>query len=133
MSGAEAEAGGRAAPRDLAPGRAAGVVGRVRSAGRSTTAWAAAGLGAAAIVRAYVFHASPAVVYSDTTAYLFIGASPLTSSQWWAGGKPPVMPLAYRLVGDTVAAGLVLQLVIAMVAWSVLAVVVARAIRTRWL
>jgi hypothetical protein len=127
---------GIAARPDLATLRvtALGAMARLRSPARSVTTWlTVAFLGLAVLVRTYAFAVSPTVTYPDTGSYLEIAHDPFPGLTWWAGIKSATVPLAYRLAGDTVASALVLQLVLACVAWSVLALVVTRVIRTGWL
>ena len=102
--------------------------------GSAASVWLLAILGLGLAVRVIGFMASPTLVYPDTSVYTtIIGAQPFTNPVWWAGTRPGVVPLAYRLVGDSVPAVIVLQLVLAIVCWSVLALVVFRLTRTAWL
>jgi hypothetical protein len=114
---------------------ALGAVVRLRSQAGSIATWASvvACLGLAVLVRTYAFMASPALRYPDTGGYLEVANAPFPSMQWWAGIRSATVPLAYRLAGGAVAPALVLQLVLACFAWSVLALVVMRAVRTAWL
>jgi hypothetical protein len=127
---------GIAARHDPATLRAAalGAIVGLRSPARSIATWATiACLGTAVLVRTYAFIASPTVRYPDTGSYLEVAHDLFPGWTWWAGIKSATVPLAYRLAGGTVAQALVLQLVFACFAWSVLALVLMRVVRTGWL
>jgi hypothetical protein len=128
---------GIAANRDTASLRAAalGAVVRMRSSVPTTAVWVSVivCLGVALAVRVYAFTASPTVTYPDTGSYLDVANSPFPSLIWWAGVKSATVPFVYRLAGGTVASAVVVELVLACFAWSALALVVARVVRTWWL
>lgn len=85
-------------------------------------------------VRAYVFWSSPTVSYPESATLLQVGGEPVLSLAWWgAGSEPLTIPLLYRLAGLDQGAIVVLQWLLASAAWSVLAVVAARLVRTAWL
>lgn len=66
----------------------------------------------------------------DSRAFLAAAAAPLDSPALWAGPRAPFAPLVYRLVGGEPQRIAVLQGVLAMAAWLVLAVAAARSART---
>jgi glycosyltransferase involved in cell wall biosynthesis len=102
-------------------------------AGPSTAVWALVLLGLGVVLRVYAFVASPVMTYSDTQVFVGMAARPFTDPMWWAGPRPATVPLAYWLVAGGIDGALALQLVVACLAWSVLGLVVMRAVRTRWL
>ncbi|HXM54756.1 MAG TPA: glycosyltransferase family 4 protein [Candidatus Dormibacteraeota bacterium] len=95
--------------------------------------WALAFLSLGVLLRVYAFVTSPVMIYSDTSVFTGMAARPFTDPRWWVGPRPPTVPLLYRLAGGGIEGALVLQLVLACAAWSLLALVVMRAVRTRWL
>ncbi len=81
-----------------------------------------------------VWDRSP-VSYPDTKAYLEISRLPLASVDRWAGGRTPLVPLLLDLVGESGRTFMYLQIVLAALAWGLLAGEVGRAMATasrRW-
>jgi hypothetical protein len=70
--------------------------------------------------------------FPDTGVYERVAAAPLLSEGFLAGGRPPTVPLAYKLLGGEEArvAG---QLVLSIACWTWLAAATAAALRTPWL
>ncbi|HEY7199867.1 MAG TPA: hypothetical protein VIC57_06635, partial [Candidatus Dormibacteraeota bacterium] len=125
-------------PRPVLGTAGSAIVASLRSSARTAlgsaaSVWLLAILGLGLVVRVIGFMASPTLVYPDTKEYTNIAAQPFTSPLWWSGLRPGAVPLAYLLVGDSVPAAVVLQLVLAIASWSVLALVVAHLTRTAWL
>jgi hypothetical protein len=80
-----------------------------------------------------VAHTLPDVrLLSDSHVFLDMVSQPILSKAFLAGQRPFVVPLMYKLVGGGVVAICVLQSVISALAWSVLAVQVARSLRRPW-
>ncbi len=80
-----------------------------------------------------VAHTLPDVrMQSDSHVFLDVASQPVLSTAFLAGQRPFVVPLMYKLVGGRSAAIYVLQSVISALAWSVLAVQVARSLRRPW-
>ncbi len=71
------------------------------------------------------------VSWSDTHSYDVQASKSLFSARFWAGRKPPGFPLLLKLVGshETV---IVVQVALSIVAWALLAWVVASVARTGW-
>ena len=75
------------------------------------------------------------VSYPDTEAYLEISRLPLASVDRWAGGRTPLVPVLLDLVGESGRTFMYLQIVLAALAWGLLAGEVGRAMATagrRW-
>lgn len=68
-------------------------------------------------------------VYTDTASYELTAHQALWSSGFWAGKRGFTLPLLYKIVPDNTAR-ILFQLAFSIVAWSVLAYVVSRSLRT---
>ena len=69
---------------------------------------------------------------TDTASYEQVARLSIFSTGFWAGQRGFTVPLFYKLVTGS-EARIVAQLVISTIAWLLLAAVVARSVRTRWL
>lgn len=58
--------------------------------------------------------------YYDTTSYVVAAHRPLGSLAFWAGGRPPLLPLILKVTGAT-GSLIVLQVLVASLAWGALA------------
>ena len=64
--------------------------------------------------------AGPPLIWNDTRSYRSVADQPLWSGAFWAGHRPPLVPLVMKAVGSS--AGFVaVQAVVFVVAWAVLA------------
>jgi hypothetical protein len=71
------------------------------------------------------------LVWQDSLSYQQSAAYPLDDKGLWAGARPPVTPLLWKLTG-TITSFVVVQTVVSILAWSALAVVVALLARRGW-
>lgn len=71
--------------------------------------------------------------FYDTTEFMEFASRPLTSSTFWITNKPPVTSLFFRLLDLDVSKIVVAQLWVSILAWGVLALVLAAVIRNSWL
>jgi hypothetical protein len=70
-------------------------------------------------------------VWNDTLVYRRVAVQPLTSSAFWSGSRPPLVPLVMKVVGS--ATGFVAaQAVVSVVAWGLLAWAVGRTVPAGW-
>jgi hypothetical protein len=88
------------------------------------------GIGAFAWFRIWQARAGDPLVWQDSLQYQSLGDQPLFSHSIWAGDRPPVTPLFWKLAGNA-STFVFLQTLVSVAAWSVLAVVVARLVRPR--
>jgi len=82
----------------------------------------------------YVFWqgtAGPALVWSDTTSYAVVAGHPVWSTGFWAGQRPPLVPLVLKMV-DSTSAFAALQSMVAVAAWGLLAFTVGRLVPAGW-
>lgn len=77
----------------------------------------------AAVRLVYVLHA-PITVWQDSLAYMAEGSHPVRSAAIWTGSEPPLVPLLWHITGSTRAFAVV-QAVVAVCAWTFLALTVA--------
>jgi hypothetical protein len=75
--------------------------------------------------------ASPIDVWQDTLAYISVSHSAWLSRALWAGARPPVTPVLWKLTRTT-RAFTVVQTVLSVLSWSFLAWTVMRLIRPGW-
>ncbi len=68
---------------------------------------------------------------ADTTAYLRISGQPLLDIHFWGSTRPLVFPLLLKIADQNLRLTAALQLTISILAWGVLALMVARALRGR--
>jgi len=82
--------------------------------------------------------------FPDTRGYTQKASRPLWSMEdrigplggiviWWLKGRPPTVPLFYKLAGNTPNAIAMFQLIFSLLSWGVLALLVSRAIAVDWL
>ncbi len=90
-----------------------------------------AGIGVFAWFRIWQARAGDPLIWQDSLQYQSLGNQPLFSHWVWAGDRPPVIPLLWKASGDGPTFVLV-QTLVSVVAWSALAIVVARLVRPRW-
>ncbi len=90
-----------------------------------------AGLGGFAAFRFWQALLSPQGVWADSLAYESVAAHPLLSSAFWAGSRPPIAPLLWKLTGSPTSFVLV-QTTLAVIAWGFLAFTVGALARNRW-
>jgi hypothetical protein len=83
-----------------------------------------------AAVRCWLAIGRP-VSWSDTKSYDVQASKSLLSARFWAGRKPPGFPLLLKLLGSHDAV-IVAQVALSIVAWSLLAWVVASRARSGW-
>lgn len=97
---------------------------------RTDRVGAAVALVVFAAVRCWLAIGRP-VSWSDTRSYDVQASKSLLSARFWAGRKPPGFPLLLKLVGshETV---IVVQVALSIVAWALLAWVVASVARAGW-
>jgi hypothetical protein len=97
---------------------------------RTDRVGAAVALVVFAAVRSWLAIGRP-VSWSDTKSYDVQASKSLLSARFWAGRKPPGFPLLLKLVGshETV---IVVQVALSIVAWALLAWVVASLARAGW-
>lgn len=75
---------------------------------------------------------SPREFY-DTTEFFDIASRPLLSSSFWVGNRPPLIPLFFKLLDVNPARIMTAQLWISILAWGLLAFVLALLIHNFWL
>ncbi len=68
---------------------------------------------------------------TDSIDYLRIAAFPLTNANFWTYTRPMGAPLFYKLVGDTPSHIILMQAVVSIAAWSLLAWAASRSLRSR--
>ncbi len=83
-----------------------------------------------AAVRCWLAVGKP-VSWSDTKSYDVQASKSLLSARFWAGRKPPGFPLLLKLVGSHEAV-IVAQVALSILAWALLAWVVAAGARAGW-
>src|SRR5690242_15021353 len=131
LPGARLPAGGpglRSPPMvEAAPARSP----RVRTATVGMLLAAVAGIGVFAWFRIWQARVGDPLVWQDSLQYRALGNQPLLSHHVWAGDRPPVTPLLWKLAGSD-PTFVLLQTVASVAAWSTLAVVIARRIRPWW-
>ncbi len=87
-------------------------------------------------LRLLVFRLDETRSYPDTLSYLSLAEAPVVDPSFWAGERPPALPLFYRLLGVTetrVEQAAIAQFVLSVAAWTTLAAVIAARLRTSWL
>jgi len=93
-----------------------------------------------ALKKTYGWSDSPRAFY-DTYSYVAVAEKPLTSSAFWIADRSFTLPLFYKMLGVNTAnygdAGIMARVALvqrwfSVVAWSILASVVAMALRNRW-
>ena len=104
---------------------------RVRAATVGMVLAAAAGIGLFAWFRIWQARVGGPLVWQDSLQYRALGNQPLLSHRIWAGERPPVIPLLWKLAGSDTTFVL-LQTLASVAAWSTLAVVAARRVRPWW-
>ncbi len=72
---------------------------------------------------------APLADYPDTRQYIRMGHLPLTNSEFWAGIVPFTAALVYKVCGGDITCVADIQIALALVAWSALALVVARLVQ----
>jgi hypothetical protein len=97
---------------------------------RPDRAAAAIAIAGFAALRVWLASGGP-VSWSDTRSYDALAAKSLLSSGFWAGRKPPGFPLALKILGSHEAV-VAFQVAVGVVAWTVLACVVASFVRAGW-
>jgi len=112
---------------EAAPARSA----RVRAATVALVVAAAAGIGAFAWFRIWQARVGNPLIWQDSLEYQALSRQPLLSHRIWAGARPPVTPLLWKLAGSDTAF-VVVQTLVSVAAWSTLAVVAARQVRPWW-
>ncbi|HEY5252702.1 MAG TPA: hypothetical protein VIJ09_13610 [Acidimicrobiales bacterium] len=71
------------------------------------------------------------IIWTDTASYITVAAHPLWSTGFWAGQRPPLVPLMMKLVG-TNTGFVTFQCLVAVAAWGVLAFTVGRLVAPGW-
>ena len=89
------------------------------------------GIAAFAAYKLWQALAGDPLVWQDSLSYQASGANSLTSRALWAGYRPPVTPLLWKVSG-TLTSFVVVQTVVSILAWTALAVVVGRLARRGW-
>lgn len=69
------------------------------------------------------------LVYPDTAGYLDVASRSLFSLDFWAGARPPALPLLYKVLPDSDSARAWGQFAVSVVCWPLLAGAVARCLR----
>jgi hypothetical protein len=69
----------------------------------------------------------------DTNSYMRVSRSPLSSHDFWSGGRPFVFPLLLKITGQDIQATAAVQLGLSIVSWGALAWVLASLASTSWL
>ncbi len=88
-------------------------------------------MGAFAAYRIWEALAGPALIWQDTKFYESVGTMSILSGGFWAGHFPPLVPLLWKLTG-TQTSFVLAQTVIAVIAWSTTAGVIATRVRQAW-
>jgi hypothetical protein len=71
------------------------------------------------------------IIWFDSSSYATVAGHPLGSTGFWAGQRPPLVPLVLKLVGS--ATGFTaLQSLVAVAAWGLLALTVGRLVPGGW-
>ncbi len=112
---------------EAAPARSA----RARPATVGMVLAAAVGIGVFAWFRIWQARVGDPLIWQDSLQYRALGNQPLLSHRIWAGDRPPVTPLLWKLAGSDTTF-LLLQTLVSVAAWSTLAVVIARRVRPWW-
>lgn len=89
------------------------------------------GIGAFAAYKLWQCLVGDPLVWQDSLSYQARAGLSLFGRGFWAGHRPPVIPLLWRLTG-TDTSFVVVQTIVSIVAWSTLAVVVALLARRTW-
>jgi hypothetical protein len=92
---------------------------------------ALAGIGVFAWFRIWQARVGDPLIWQDSLQYQSLGNQRLLSHWLWAGDRPPVTPLFWKLSGNATTF-VFLQTLVSILAWSALAVAVARLVRPRW-
>ncbi len=72
--------------------------------------------------------------FTDTTGYVQMSSLSVWDADFfWSGHCPLVVPLFYKLLRADPTAVTIFHLVLSVICWSVLAIVVVKVVRTRWL
>jgi hypothetical protein len=71
------------------------------------------------------------LTWTDTTSYAAVAGHPLWSTGFWAGSRPPFVPLLLKLTWSA-SSFTATQSVIAVLAWGLLALVVGRLVTAGW-
>ena len=103
---------------------------RARATTVATVVAAIVGIGAFAWFRIWQARAGDPLIWQDSLQYQSLGNEPLFSHWLWAGDRPPVTPLFWKLAGNATTF-VFLQTLVSVAAWSALAVVTARLVRPR--
>jgi hypothetical protein len=81
-------------------------------------------------LRAYAYSGLTPHRLPDTTDYVAVSEVSVFSAEFWAGIRPWTIPLLFKLVGHSPIAFVVAQAVISTICWFLLAVMVARSVRS---
>ena len=73
----------------------------------------------------------PPLVWNDSKLYATVADAPLWSQSFWAGARPPLVPLVIDFAGSALAV-VTVQTVVAALAWGVLAVTVGHLVAPGW-
>lgn len=103
-----------------------------RASGRLALALAAVALGYGLLKLGGLVNVSVGF-HGDTPDYTLAAQYALWDPRFFAGVRPITVPLVYKLFGNNGEAITVFQWLLSLVCWAVLAVFVARAVRTPWL
>ncbi len=71
--------------------------------------------------------------FGDSDDYLQLARLPVFSGAFWTQIKPPITSLVYKILGEDPARIWAFQLWLTIICWTVLALAVAHAVRSRWL
>ena len=75
--------------------------------------------------------AGPPLIWNDTRSYRSVAGEPLWSAAFWAGHRPPLVPLVMKAVGSS-SGFVVTQAVVSVLAWAVLAWTVGALVPEGW-
>src|SRR5262245_3670873 len=78
----------------------------------------------AAALRLYAFVHEDVQIFSDLIEFTKTAAQSLTSAGFWAGTRPPAVPLIHKLIGDDPTVIAWVQVIVGVCAWSALALAV---------
>ena len=95
-----------------------------------TAALYAAALTAFVVLRLHAVTAVEPRHFRDTSGYLRIARLPLADPRAWAGTRPFLVPLLYRVLQGDARRIVLTQLALSIAAWAALAVAMARAVRS---
>ncbi|MFC2172002.1 hypothetical protein ACFLU6_05145 [Acidobacteriota bacterium] len=85
-------------------------------------------------LRLISFLTSPGIkVLPDSSVFIDMASQPLFGSGLWAGLRPPVVPLIYKILGNHSGLVVLFQWLLSVICWSLLALSLTRVIKLKWL